>query len=152
VFARNLLTTACALFGLDQDRADDIKLMGSELAANSTEHAPAPYELRLYRLGDRLVCEVANAGDQRFSLPCEPSPILDLEDLDTLDMDGLVRGRGLSTISSLSKGRCGIRNTSLNSANAACPGIAAWFEIPLPNQTETTTRSPHIPSGAVASP
>lgn len=130
MYARRLLQSVCAVLAMPGEQADGIVLMASELAANAIEHAPGPYEIRLYHPGDTLVCEVVNSGHQMFPLPAEATREWTLDDIDAAaDLDALERGRGLSTVSALSQGRCGVRPTTLHSPGRTLPGIAAWFAI-----------------------
>ncbi|MDA0636810.1 anti-sigma factor RsbA family regulatory protein [Nonomuraea sp. MCN248] len=60
--ARALAADAAAAMGFTGDRLDDIRLVVAELGANSLDHGGGAGLLRVWREGDRLVCEVGDTG------------------------------------------------------------------------------------------
>jgi anti-sigma regulatory factor (Ser/Thr protein kinase) len=62
--------TACAMTaGMSRERASDITLVVSELAANTVKHGPGRGQLRMRLAGGVLRCLVRDAGPDRGTWP-----------------------------------------------------------------------------------
>ncbi|MEV0615226.1 sensor histidine kinase [Nonomuraea sp. NPDC050404] len=59
---RGMAAKQATALGFDGDRIDDIRLAVAELGANSLDHGGGSGTLRVWTEGDRLVCEVSDAG------------------------------------------------------------------------------------------
>ncbi|WBB80765.1 sensor histidine kinase [Micromonospora sp. WMMD882] len=59
---RRLVTRHAAAVGLDEERQADLQIAVTELAANSVAHAGGSGDLRIWRTGEHLVCELADDG------------------------------------------------------------------------------------------
>jgi anti-sigma regulatory factor (Ser/Thr protein kinase) len=59
---RGLAARQATAMGFGGDRIDDIRLAVAELGANSLDHGGGSGTLRVWGEGDRLVCEVSDAG------------------------------------------------------------------------------------------
>jgi anti-sigma regulatory factor (Ser/Thr protein kinase) len=129
--ARAALRQALVQRGLPDDIIDDAVLAVSELVANASEHATAPYELRLRETVAEIICEVLD-GDSRIpriphrsaAAPFAPKQEDRGGGLDALQGVLSERGRGLQIVEYLSGGCWGFK--------AARPiGKIAWLAIPL---------------------
>jgi len=123
-YVRRVLRAALESLGLTEETVDDVILAVSEIAANATEHAQGPYELRLRASGDFLIVEV---HDRSHQLPVlsgtgaapEPVPANALpERLGMLINELSERGRGLDLVHTLVHGRLSARRTSNGKAVA----------------------------------
>lgn len=59
---RALVQAHARAAGLSQDRADDLMLAVSEVAANTLRHTPGPGFLRIWHDDTEIVCEVRDQG------------------------------------------------------------------------------------------
>ena len=59
---RHFVIRCAAAAGLPPDRASDLVIAVSELAANTLSHARGGGTVRVWRTGDEVVCEVADGG------------------------------------------------------------------------------------------
>jgi anti-sigma regulatory factor (Ser/Thr protein kinase) len=59
---RSLLRSYATRSGLDLDRTGDLVLAAGELSTNSVRHAGGRGTLRLWREGERLICEISDLG------------------------------------------------------------------------------------------
>jgi anti-sigma regulatory factor (Ser/Thr protein kinase) len=66
---RRAITDAATDADLDPDRTLDFVLAVNEVASNAVEHGYGVGELRIWRQGDELICEVHNAGPLEEPLP-----------------------------------------------------------------------------------
>ena len=116
-YVRRILRPALEALGLTQETVDDVVLAVSEIAANATEHAQGPYELRLRTSRGFLIVEV---HDRSRQLPVlsgagaapEPVPAPELlQRLGTLINELSERGRGLDLVHTLVHGRLSARRT-----------------------------------------
>ncbi|MCL7377016.1 ATP-binding protein [Streptomyces sp. 35G-GA-8] len=114
--ARTALRCALDELGYDGMLISDAVLAVSEFVANASEHAVGPYELRLRRIADGVICEVEDRDPRMPRMPVFPaqepfSPAEEhrgggLEDLCALLSE---RGRGLHIVHELTKGAWGFR-------------------------------------------
>ncbi|NIH79849.1 sensor histidine kinase [Amycolatopsis viridis] len=88
--ARHTLAASAREYGLSETRADDLKLIVTELASNSLMHAGTPCELNLWREGDELVCSAADGGHLGDPLAGRRPP-----------QDGQLSGRGLLLVNDM---------------------------------------------------
>jgi CheY-like chemotaxis protein len=86
--ARRFITDACTRCGCPE-RADDARLIVSELATNALLHAGSQFEIRVRRSERRLRIEVGDAAPDALPNPQTPSDLSEC-------------GRGLTLVSSLS--------------------------------------------------
>ena len=114
---RRVLRAALEPLGLTEETVDDVILAVSEIAANATEHAQGPYELRLRTSNGFLIVEV---HDRSHQLPVlsgtgaapEPAPAAVLPDrLGMLINELSERGRGLDLVHTLVHGHLSARRT-----------------------------------------
>jgi anti-sigma regulatory factor (Ser/Thr protein kinase) len=112
--ARGALRCALDQLGYCGEVISDVVLAGSELVANATEHAVGPYELRLCRAREEIICEVVDHDPRIPDIPDFPKGGLFVPDpadcgggLDALC--GLLkeRGRGLQIVDHLTQSRWG---------------------------------------------
>ncbi len=59
---RNFVHDRARAFGLGEARCDDLVLAANEAVTNALIHGAEPRELRIWQDGERIVCEVADAG------------------------------------------------------------------------------------------
>ncbi len=64
-------------FGLGDARCDDLVLAANEAVTNALIHGAEPRELRIWREGERVVCEVADAGQLKDPLTGRRRPSID---------------------------------------------------------------------------
>lgn len=76
--------------GLEAERLDELRLVVTELAANSAIHSGGPGTLRMWSEGDAVVCEVSDRGRIADPGVCRHPPPLDAES-----------GRGLWVVNQL---------------------------------------------------
>lgn len=122
--ARLLVDAAQRTLPVGAERLADVLLMVQELASNAAEHGAPPYELRIYHAPETTTVELLDAGERYPVMPRHPAPELTFDDVDTIDLAVLERGRGLVTVAALSGGRCGVRLLP------GRPGKAIWFAVP----------------------
>ncbi|WP_336206277.1 sensor histidine kinase [Nonomuraea sp. LPB2021202275-12-8] len=60
--ARTLAASSAAELGFEPAKVDDVRLVVAELGANSLDHGGGSGVIRVWREGDRLVCEVRDSG------------------------------------------------------------------------------------------
>jgi anti-sigma regulatory factor (Ser/Thr protein kinase) len=78
--ARRFLTGQARRAGMDARRLDDLRIAVGEIVNNAILHGRAPHALRAWVAGDRLVCEVEDAGPgisspyAGFTLPDDRAP------------------------------------------------------------------------------
>jgi anti-sigma regulatory factor (Ser/Thr protein kinase) len=59
---REVVAARARASGLDERRSEDLVLAVHEICTNSVRHGGGSGELRLWATGDRVVCEVQDAG------------------------------------------------------------------------------------------
>jgi anti-sigma regulatory factor (Ser/Thr protein kinase) len=74
---RRQVLALCLGEGLGPDRADDFVLCADELAANSLLHGGGRGQLRVWRAGSAVVCEVSDSGTIDDPLAGRRAPSLD---------------------------------------------------------------------------
>ena len=129
--ARVALREAAAEHGLSGEAIGDAVMVGSELMANAVEHGCGPYELRLRREENILLCEVVDhdprlpevliVSPQPASVP-HAGPVSRTTPDPALSQLG-ERGRGLFIVNEVSRGAWGMRTTGRQKI--------AWCAIPL---------------------
>lgn len=112
--ARSALRYALIQLGLPEDTISDAVLAAAELVTNATEHACGPYEMRLRRVGNELICEIEDGDPFIPEIPRLPSTESFVPDSDSRD-GGLEtaitmfseRGRGMPIVDHLTRGSWG---------------------------------------------
>ncbi|MBD0741655.1 hypothetical protein BG418_09170 [Streptomyces sp. CBMA152] len=117
--------------GLPGEAISDGVLAASELVANATEHALGPYELRLRRTVDAIMCEVLDhdpkipdCAELPSTTPFAVKPQSCGGGLDALLELLSERGRGLHIVHELTCGAWGFRTSDDGTKTA-------WIAIPV---------------------
>lgn len=134
--ARATLRRILTELQLPAETVSDGVLVVSELAANATEHACGPYELRLRRARAEYICEVRDGDPEIPDLPAFPvaAPFAPAEadrggGLDALCALLSERGRGLQIVNEVTRGAWGVRCDGES-------GKAVWFVLPCPRSRQ----------------
>ncbi|MFD4644789.1 ATP-binding protein [Streptomyces sp. NPDC058441] len=141
--ARAALRRTLGQLGLRGEAISDAVLAVSELVANATEHAPGPYEMRLWITATDYICEIEDRDPQVPEIPAFPSdpPFAPAPEGRGGGLDALLellaeRGRGLSIVNELTRGAWGFTCTRTTKV--------AWARFPThvpPLFTEVVTRT-----------
>ncbi|SDQ72906.1 ATP-binding protein [Thermostaphylospora chromogena] len=149
--SRDLIRGAYTTLGMAPEVVDDAVVMVSELVTNAIQHACGPYELRLYRRGTSVVCEVVDGSHVLPRVPPPPGPPLTLGDIDAIaDFERLETGRGLDVVNRLSGGRCWTHPTKTRTTDPVVMGKCVAFALDLPGAPVPASplgpgRSPDLP-------
>ncbi|MBO3750538.1 ATP-binding protein [Streptosporangiaceae bacterium NEAU-GS5] len=128
--SRDLVRGALTALGLAEPAVDDGVLMVSELVTNALRHAQGPYELRLRRGDESVVCEVVDGSPAVPPLPRNAAACRTLAEIDSTDDQArLEMGRGLDVVWQLSGGRCGTGPTTTTCSETAAKAV--WFALTL---------------------
>ncbi|MGW3952885.1 ATP-binding protein [Streptomyces sp. NPDC004752] len=123
-------TLRCALdqLGFGGEAISDAVLAVSELAANATQHAVGPYELRLRRTAAGVICEVEDHDPRIPEVPAFPAtaPYAPARENRGGGLEALCAvlsesGRGLHIVHELTKGAWGFRGREKTKT--------AWFAV-----------------------
>ena len=126
-YARECLLAVLGEFALPRETVEDLVLAVSELAANASQHAPGPYELRVRSGAGELIVEVHDRGQDMPAIPLQlgsPQPVpadTTGQRLDDLIAQLSERGRGLALVHSLMSGCLSARRTPT--------GKAVWVAV-----------------------
>lgn len=149
--SRDLIRGAYTILGMAPEIVDDAVVMVSELVTNAIQHACGPYELRVYRRGTSVVCEVVDGSHVLPRVPPPEAPQLTLGDIDAIaDFERLETGRGLDVVNRLSSGRCWTHPTKTRTTDPVVLGKCVAFALDLPGvsragSTSSPGRAPSLP-------
>jgi anti-sigma regulatory factor (Ser/Thr protein kinase) len=130
--SRDLIRGALTALGLAGPVIDDGVLMVSELVTNALQHAQGPYELRLNRTDETVVCEVVDGSPVVPPIAGQSDACRTLAEIDaTDDRARLEMGRGLEVVCRLSGGCWGATETTTCTTRPATTAKAVWFALAL---------------------